>query len=184
MPRGGETYAHQALISCPMNDALRTELQGLVATLHSRTDSKALGPSHLTRIYYQILLLPQGAALKALAQSDSKLARVSSAMRYIEENLGGKISVEDLAAKAGLSPSAFHRVFKEATGESPLQYLKKLRLNKAKNLMVYQDQPVYRAATEVGYESATQFSREFKRYFGLPPSRASELPYTSLVGVG
>ena len=184
LPRGNETYASQALISCPMNDELRAELQALVATLHSRTDCKALGASHLTRIYYQVLSLPQGAALKALARSDSKLARVSSAMRYMEDNLGAKISVEDLAAQAGLSPSAFHRVFKEATGDSPLRYLKKLRLNKAKNLMVYQERPVYLAATEVGYESATQFSREFKRYFGLPPSRVAELPYTSLVGVG
>jgi transcriptional regulator GlxA family with amidase domain len=167
-----------------MNDALRTELQNLVATLHRRNDSNALGPSHLTRICYQVRSLPQGAALKALAQSDSKLARVSSAMRYIEENLGAKISVEDLTAKAGLSPSAFHRVFKAATGDSPLQYLKKLRLSKAKNLLVYQERPVYLAATDVGYESATQFSRKFKRYFGLPPSRAGELPYTSLVGIG
>ena len=181
---GDEDYASQALISCPMNEAIRSELQDLITTLHSRTASKALGSSCLTRLFYQVMMLPQGAALKALAHSESKLARVSSAMRYIEANLGAKITIDDLASQAGLSASAFHRIFKEATEESPLQYLKKIRLNKAKNLMVYQGKSVFSAATEVGYESPTQFSREFKRYFGLPPSRVQELPYNSLVGVG
>ncbi len=179
-----DVYANQALISCPMNEALHGELQRLITTLHSRMESKALGASYLTRIYYQVLSLPQGSALKSLAQSESKLARVSSAIRYMEEHMGARVTVDDLASRAGLSLSAFHRVFKEATGESPLQYLKQIRLNKAKYLMVYQDRCVYAAAAAVGYESSTQFSREFKRYFGVPPSRVQDLPYNALVGLG
>jgi len=87
-PPGTDAYATQALSSCPMTEALRAELQGLIATLHNRMESKALGASYLTRIYYEVLSLPQGGALKSLVQSDSKLARVSSAMRYMEEHLG------------------------------------------------------------------------------------------------
>jgi len=166
-----------------MNDDIRGALQYLVTTLHRETASKALGSSCLTRLYFSVLTCPQGSALKELARSDSKLSRVSAAMRYMEKNLGQKIAMEALAARVGLSLSAFYRIFKEATDESPLQYLKKIRLTKAKNLMVYQDKPAYLAALEVGYESPTQFSREFKRYFGLPPSRVDELPYNAIVGV-
>lgn len=182
-PPGADAYANRALISCPMNEALHTELRNLVATLHDPAESRAIGASYLTRIYYQVLSLPQGAALTSLARSDSKLARVSSAIRYMEEHLGDRVAVDDLAARARLSVSAFHRLFKDATGESPLQYLKKIRLNRAKHLMVYQQRTVHAAATEVGYESSTQFSREFKRHFGVPPSQAHELPYNALVGL-
>ena len=101
----------------------------------------------------------------------------------MERNLDTKIGMDDLADIANMSLSAFHRAFKEIAGESPLQYLKQLRLNTARNLIAYKGEPAYLAARHVGYESATQFSREFKRFFGLPPSRVAELPYSSLEGV-
>jgi AraC-like DNA-binding protein len=82
-----------------------------------------------------------------------------------------------------MSLSAFHRTFREITGETPLQYLKQLRLSTARNLIAFHGKPAYVAAQSVGYESANQFSREFKRYFGLPPSRADELPYATLQGM-
>ena len=74
-----------------------------------------------------------------------------------------------------MSPSAFHRVFKQVTSDSPLQYLKKMRLNKARDLITYQNEPANVAATRVGYESASQFSREFKRYFGMTPTQLKEM---------
>ncbi len=91
--------------------------------------------------------------------------------------------MEQLADIANMSLSAFHRTFREVTDESPLQYLKQLRLSTARNLIAFHGKPAYVAAQSVGYESANQFSRDFKRYFGLPPSRADELPYATLQGI-
>ena len=88
---------------------------------------------------------------------------------------GGKIVIDDLAAMAGMSTSTFHRAFKEALSDSPLQYLKKIRLNQAKQLITTEGLAAGTAAYRVGYESPAQFSREFKRYFGLPPSQATNL---------
>ena len=76
-----------------------------------------------------------------------------------------------------MSVSTFHRAFKQTTGESPLQYLKKIRLLKAKGLLVFEGARVEEAAFKVGYVSASQFSREFKSYFNVPPSLAQSLPY-------
>ncbi|VEE61545.1 L-rhamnose operon regulatory protein rhaS [Shewanella putrefaciens] len=81
-----------------------------------------------------------------------------------------KIDVEQLAELASMSPSKFHKAFKDVTSETPLQYLKKLRLNKAKYLIAQQGTKAYVAAYRVGYESPSQFSREFKRYFGYGPA--------------
>ena len=143
----------------------------------------ALGPANLTQLCFAVLRSDDGRVLELLASNDSKLARISATMRYMEQHLGSKIGMDDLAGVANMSLSAFHRAFKEVAGESPLQYLKQLRLNTARNLMAYKGEPAYLAARHVGYESANQFSREFKRYFGLPPSRVGELPYATLEGM-
>ena len=104
-------------------------------------------------------------------------------MRHMEAHLDQKISMEQLADIASMSLSAFHRTFREVTGETPLQYLKQLRLSTARNLIAFHGKPAYVAAQSVGYESANQFSRDFKRYFGLPPSRVDDLPYATLQGM-
>lgn len=78
--------------------------------------------------------------------------------------------MEQLAGAARMSASAFHRAFKEITSDSPMQYLKKIRLTKARDLMVQENMKAYIAADQVGYESSSQFSREFKRYYGQSPA--------------
>ena len=121
------------------------------------------------------------AHLRALQpRNDSKLSKIATVMAFMQQNLHHKLSIDHLARMTNMSRSAFHRAFRDVTGDSPLQYLKQLRLNKAKNLITYDQQPAGLAAQQVGYDSPHQFSREFKRYFGLPPSRARELPYSSL----
>ena len=80
------------------------------------------------------------------------------------------MSVDELSYLVNMSPSAFHRAFNEVTASSPIQYIKKIRLNRARELMVDEKLRVSEAAVQVGYESSTQFSREFKRYYGSSPS--------------
>ena len=88
----------------------------------------------------------------------------------MQRNYAEKLDVEKLANTARMSASAFHRAFKEITSDSPMQYLKKVRLIRAKDLMMQESMKAYIAADRVGYESASQFSREFKRYFGQSPA--------------
>lgn len=173
----------RAVLSARLTGDIREAIDTLIDILHDPIATRALGPATLTKLYFSVLLSEDGHTLKSLARSDSKLARISAAMRYMEQHLNVKVSMEELAAVSNLSLSAFHRAFKEVTGGSPLQYLKQLRLNTARNLMTHKGQPANVAARNVGYESANQFSREFKRYFGLPPSRVAELPYSTMTGV-
>lgn len=181
--RQSQPPAERAVVPAQLTDAIRSAVDTLVETLHDPYASSALGPTCLTQLYYAVLRSDDGRVLASLAQRESKLARVSATMRHMERHLDEKIEMEDLARIANMSRSTFHRAFKEVSGESPLQYLKQLRLSTARNLIAFKGEPAYLAARNVGYESANQFSREFKRYFGLPPSRVAELPYSALEGV-
>lgn len=138
------------------------------------TDIPALAPVYEREILYRVLQGPQGAMLADIARPDSAIARVSLAIQWIRREFAEPLRVEALAQKAAMSVSAFHRHFKAVTALSPLQYQKRIRLLHARTLLVVGGKSVISAATEVGYESATQFSREYARAFGLPPGRDSE----------
>ena len=88
----------------------------------------------------------------------------------LEQNYNQEIDVDNLAKEVNLSVSSFYRLFKDVTSDTPVQYLKKIRLNKAKEMIITQNAKAYVAALEVGYQSVSQFSREFKRYFGVTPA--------------
>ncbi len=100
---------------------------------------------------------------------NTNLSKIDRALRQIHENYQHAMNIDKLAGLVNMSPSAFHKAFKEVTSSSPIQYLKKIRLDKARSLLMKHGIRVNEVATEVGYESATQFSREFKRYFGKTP---------------
>ena len=134
-------------------------------------DIAALAPAYEREILYRVLQGPHGAMLRQIATPDTALARIGSAIRWIRLHFAEPVSVEDMAAQAAMSVSAFHRHFKAATALSPLQYLKRVRLLQARTLLVARGKGVTAAAFDVGYESATQFSREYARAFGLPPAR-------------
>ncbi len=112
----------------------------------------------------------QAPILCALAAHNGDFARITRVLRMIQNDYAGKLDVETMAGMVNMSASAFHRVFKEITSESPMQYLKKIRLTKARDLLMQKEMKAYMAADRVGYESASQFSREFKRYFGQSPA--------------
>ncbi|GMG84600.1 AraC family transcriptional regulator [Paralimibaculum aggregatum] len=139
-------------------------------------DARALGPGLAREVVYRALTGGHGAALRALARADTRAACIARAIGRIHTGFTGRLPVAELAEEAGLSVSAFHRAFKEVTAETPLQYLKKLRLNRAKALILHNNLTPSRAAHAVGYESPSQFSRDFRRYFRHPPSEAQNIP--------
>jgi AraC-like DNA-binding protein len=134
-------------------------------------DIAALAPVYEREILYRVLQGPQGGMLREIAAPDTAMARVSLAIQWIRRDFAEPIRVDDLAQKAAMSVSAFHRHFKAVTNLSPLQYQKRVRLLQARTLLVANAKSVTRAAFEVGYESPTQFSRDYARVFGLPPAR-------------
>jgi AraC-like DNA-binding protein len=131
----------------------------------------ALAPAYQREILFRVLQGPHGWMLREIATPDTAIARVNLAIQWIRRDYAELIRVNSLAEKAAMSVSAFHRHFKAVTTLSPLQYQKRVRLLTARTLMVASARSVTAAAFEVGYESATQFSRDYVRVFGLPPAR-------------
>lgn len=131
----------------------------------------ALGPAYEREILFRVLQGPMGRMLRDIAMPDTALSRIGVVIQWIRENFARPIRVEALAEMAALSASAFHRHFKAVTALSPLQYQKHVRLLHARSMLIAGDGNATAVAFRVGYESPTQFSREYARHFGLPPSR-------------
>jgi len=130
-----------------------------------------LGRAALREIYYWLLTGPDGEAIARLALAEGNTQRIARAMTLLRDNFTRPIRIAELAEAAGMSASAFHEHFKALTAMTPLQYQKQLRLLEAQRLMVAGDADAARAAYRVGYESASQFSREYARMFGAPPAK-------------
>ncbi|VVQ01152.1 HTH-type transcriptional activator RhaS [Pseudomonas fluorescens] len=131
----------------------------------------ALAPVYEREIIFRVLQGPLGWMLREIAAPGSAMARVNLAVQWIRQDFAQPMGVERMAERASMSVSAFHRHFKAVTNLSPLQYQKRVRLLQARTLMVANAKSVMAAAFEVGYESATQFSRDYAKVFGLPPSQ-------------
>lgn len=153
-----------------MEPEMEDALARLLKCLLSPTESQILGPGLVKEILFRVLNGVQAPLLYALAAHDGHFASIARSLRVIHKNYSAKLDVDQLANSAGMSISSFHRAFKEVTAESPIQYLKKIRLSKAKEMMINEKIKAYLAADSVGYESVSQFSREFKRYFGQSPA--------------
>jgi AraC-like DNA-binding protein len=141
----------------------------LLECLGDPVEARILGPQVVREITYRVLCGEQGGALRAAAALHSRFGQVSRTVQRIHAEFARDLTVEELAHTAGMSPSAFHQNFKAVTSTSPVQYLKTIRLHKARLLMVHEGLRAGMAAERVGYESSSQFSREFKRLFGTSP---------------
>jgi AraC-like DNA-binding protein len=154
--------------------AVTTELvevwQRLLGLLDKPGDIAVLAPLFEREILYRLLQGPQGAALRQIVRAGSSMAQLRRAIAWIKEHFQEPIRIEALADLAGMSPATFYRHFKAATAMSPLQYQKNLRLQEARRLLV-SNQDAAKTAFAVGYESPSQFSREYARLFGSPPMR-------------
>ncbi len=160
----------KAVEPAKMDVYMRNTIERMAGCLKSKVEAQALGAGLVREILYRVLCGPQSSALYALANHSGPFSRIAHVLRIIQTKFAEKIDVEYLAREARMGASAFHQSFKEVTSESPMQYLKKVRLNKARDLIIREKEKVYIAADSVGYESTSQFSRESKRYFGEPPS--------------
>lgn len=134
-----------------------------------------LYPAIMREICYWLLSGPEGGEVVRMTLANSHARCVLSAIHCLRGRFSEPIRIEELASVAHLSPSAFHRQFKSITSMTPLQYQKQLRLLEARRLMVAEEATVEAAAFQVGYESSSQFSREYSRMFGMPPRRDAVL---------
>ena len=147
----------------------------LAECLGSPLKCDALGKGLVRELIYALLKGPQAGSLFALVSHNTQLGRLERILKYLHEHYEEPLDIEQLASLANMSPSTFHRNFKQMTASSPIQYVKKIRLNRAKELLQDKGFKVKQAASQVGYESPTQFSREFKRYFGESPQMVGRL---------
>lgn len=147
-------------------DAMRR----LLALHTDPLDAAVLEPLIRREIHYRLLMANHGAMLRELLRIDSHAERIAKAIRRIQDDFRKPLSVPDLAGLSAMSLSTFHEHFKAVTGNTPLQYQKAIRLIEARRLITETDRSVSAVAFDVGYESPTQFSREYARKFGAPPS--------------
>ena len=153
------------------DESLLEAYERLIDLYEKQDNNTFLVELTLKEIYYRILTGPAGADLKSLFTSDSQSNKIYKAVEYITENYKDRLTINDIAAKVNMAPSTFFRVFKQITLISPLQYQKRLRLYEAQRLMLTESLTATEAAYNVGYESITQFTREYKKIFNSSPAK-------------
>ncbi|AXF62047.1 AraC family transcriptional regulator [Leclercia sp. LSNIH6] len=163
------SMAASGINSATLTDEILCAIERLLDVMERPLDARILGKQIVREILYHILLGPGGGALLALVSRQTHFSLIGRVLKRIESQYTENLSVDQLAAEANMSVSAFHHNFKSVTSTSPLQYLKSYRLHKARMMMIHDGMKASAAALRVGYESASQFSREFKRYFGVTP---------------
>ena len=151
--------------------SLLNAFQRLVDLLGDEKDIPILAPTIQREIVYRLLVGDQGARLRQIASTGSSSQQIAKAIDWLKSNFTQPLRVEDLAAKAGMSKSTFHHHFRSMTALSPLPFQKNLRLQEARRLMLTERLDAATSAFQVGYESPSQFSREYSRIFGAPPLR-------------
>jgi len=150
---------------------LLTAFQRLIDLLAEPKDIPILAPIIQREIFYRLLVGDQGARLRQMASSGSQSQQIARAIDWLKDNFTRPLRIDDLATQVNMSTSTFHHHFRALTAMSPLQYQKWLRLTEARRLMLIENQDATTAAFQVGYESPSQFSREYSRLFGASPLR-------------
>jgi AraC-like DNA-binding protein len=156
---------------CPVELPLLDAVARLVTLLDSPHTLAPLAPLVLREIIFRLLLGRHGPRLRQIATAGAPAQRVARAVRWLRDHFANPLRVEALARQARMSVSGFHQHFKAVTGLSPLQYQKRLRLQEARRLMLGDGLDAGEAAFRVGYESPSQFGREYRRMFGESPRR-------------
>jgi AraC-like DNA-binding protein len=155
----------------PIVPALLDAVFRLVRLLQSPAEIPVLAPMIEREILFRLLLDHNSVALHRIAQANSQPQRIGMAIVWLKKHFREAFSINDLARRVGMSPSSFHQWFRNITGMSPLQYQKQLRLQEARSLLRNERKDVGTVSRRVGYESSSQFSREYSRLFGTAPVR-------------
>ncbi len=161
--------SHRGIALSPGDPRLLDAVSRLMRLLETPRDIPALSPLILREIHYLLLIGDQAPTVRQIATGGSATRRIAEVIRLLRNDFARPVTVNELARQANMSASAFHQHFKQVTSLSPLQYQKQLRLVEARRLMLSDGIRVERAAFAVGYESPSQFSREYGRLFGAPP---------------
>ncbi|MFG1400422.1 AraC family transcriptional regulator [Xanthobacter sediminis] len=168
--RTGAAEPSAGLVTAPMRPELLEPLARLLALLDRPQEADFLLPLILQEVYFRLLLGPLGDTLAQYALGGSRLSQIGRATDWIKSNFAGPMSIEALAELAGMSVTSFHRHFKGITRMTPLEYRMQIRLQEARRLLLTQRLTAGAAGLAVGYDSQSQFSRDYKRMFGAPPA--------------
>ncbi|MCD1588881.1 AraC family transcriptional regulator [Halomonas sp. IOP_14] len=172
LPNAGSSTGHATGFSvAAVTPELLDAWVRMLRLMEQPADIAALAPAYEREILYRVLQGPMGWMLRDIATPDTALARVHQVIQLLRNDYARPLRMEALAKEAAMSVSAFHRHFKAVTALSPLQYQKQVRLLKARTLLISTGYSVTEAAHAVGYESSTQFGREYARTFGRPPAK-------------
>jgi len=169
LPPGGGTPSGMAVGDAPAE--LVDAVTRLVRLLDHPRDRTVLAPLLKREILWRLITGPQGATVRQLGLADSGLAHIARAVRWIREHYASAFRVEDVARLSGMSASAFYRNFQSVTAMSPIQFQKQIRLQEARLQLAVDPRDVTGVSRRVGYDSPSQFSREYRRQFGAPPSQ-------------
>lgn len=154
-----------------LDNDLKNCILRLMKLTQTPNDIEVLSKIYLKEILYRLLVSNQNIELQQFAFIESNSYKISRAISFINQNLHEIFLMDDIAKSVNMSISSFHKHFKAITGISPLQYAKKLKLQEAKRLMIFENMDIEGAAFYVGYQSTSQFSREYSSYFGIPPAK-------------
>jgi len=174
LPAPRSQKASRGMATGKVTMPLLSAFQRLAALLDEPEDIPILAPIFQREIIYRLLVGEQGARLRQIASNGSKSHQIARAIDWLQTNYTQPLRIDDLAAQVSMSTSTFHHHFRSMTALSPLQFQKQLRLQEARRLMLAEHIDAGTAAFEVGYESPSQFSREYSRLFGAPPRQDIE----------
>lgn len=162
--------APRSMTSTPMDDAMQTSVLRFLEAMHRPLEAAVLGQGLLRELYFRVLTGAQGGSMREALAMRGQFGRIGRSLRLIHAAYAQPLDVPRLAEEAGMSIPSFHSHFKAITQVSPMQYVKSTRLHQARLLMLRHDLTAEAAGHAVGYTSASQFTREFKRLFGLTPA--------------
>ena len=178
---GESAGAAESLVSAPIDRPLAESVVRLLRALGSPLETRLFGAGLMREVCYRVLTGPKGPALRAALAQRGHFGQIARALHRIHVDFHQRLDIDTLAQEVHLSAAAFHAHFKTVTATSPIQYLKATRLHKARLLMIQDGVSASRASSRVGYESASQFSREFKRLFGRTPVEEQRLVHAAYV---
>jgi AraC-like DNA-binding protein len=170
-----KTENNRGIFATPLEDKIRSTLSRILSYLAKPSDAAVLGKLAMKELLFYVLQGEQGEQLKTFAYRDRHNFKIARVINFIQDHYAQTLEIAELADKANMSQSSFHQHFKAVTNSTPIQYIKTIRLHAARRNMLYDHQSASDAAYQVGYASPSQFSREYRRLFGITPSTDAKL---------